>query len=206
LPQVSEIVKSDSAFGKLLIATGFTIMSFMQKSKIFLFLFCFISLFANSSEAQISQAKKSKKFIRPKQVNNQGCTLGSYSTIGNKVVTAHYNCQPTIKTLTLSQTEIYAGCLNKEKMCSNTIQKVDVEVEATDPEHDVLSYIYKVSGGKIIGQDVKAVWRQDTKVVWDLTGINPGTYRISVEVDDGFGVRAKTVTKEIKVIECPNCN
>jgi len=46
---------------------------------------------------------------------------------------------------------------------------VDAEVSVLDPENDVLTFSYKVSGGRIIGTG--------QKVKWDLTGVSPGTYK-----------------------------
>jgi hypothetical protein len=72
---------------------------------------------------------------------------------------------------------------------------IDVATEASDPENDYLTYIYFVSGGRIIGKG--------KNVVWDLSGVEPGTYKITAGVDDGCGICGKTVTKYVTVIECP---
>jgi hypothetical protein len=79
---------------------------------------------------------------------------------------------------------------------------IDVKTVATDPENDPLTYSYVVSGGRIIGEG--------SKVMWDLSGVEPGTYKITAGVDDGCGICGKTVTKVIEVfnvpivdIECP---
>jgi hypothetical protein len=68
---------------------------------------------------------------------------------------------------------------------------ISVSVIARDPENDVLSYNYKVSAGKIIGQG--------SDVEWDLTGVVPGTYSITVGVDDGAGIIGHTITKTVVV-------
>ena len=41
--------------------------------------------------------------------------------------------------------------------------------------------------------------------MWDLSGIKAGIYITNAGVDDGIGVFGKGVTKEIKVIECADC-
>ena len=41
--------------------------------------------------------------------------------------------------------------------------------------------------------------------MWDLSGIKAGIYITNAGVDDGIGVFGKEVTKEIKVIECADC-
>lgn len=74
---------------------------------------------------------------------------------------------------------------------------VGVRTTAVDPENDVLTYNYTTSGGRIVGQGAN--------VTWDLSGVRPGTYTITVGVDDGCGVCGKTETKTIEVTECPNC-
>jgi hypothetical protein len=69
-----------------------------------------------------------------------------------------------------------------------------VTTTAVDPENDVLTYNYTVSGGRIVGQGAN--------VSWDLTGAQPGTYTITAGVDDGCGVCGKTQTRTITVTEC----
>lgn len=59
-------------------------------------------------------------------------------------------------------------------------------------------YDYKVSGGKIIGQGAN--------VVWDLSGVKPGTYTITAAVDDGCGLCGKSIIRTVVVKECPNCS
>ncbi|MCS6874924.1 MAG: hypothetical protein NZM17_09640 [Pyrinomonadaceae bacterium] len=73
-------------------------------------------------------------------------------------------------------------------------QTVSVRTTAVDPENDVLTYNYTVSGGRIVGQGAN--------VTWDLTGVRPGTYTITVGVDDGCGVCGKTQTRTVEVREC----
>jgi hypothetical protein len=192
--------RSGEKIGKILIIFNSTMRRSMQKIKVYLILLGFTVLFSSSSLAQTSKPKKikSEKSIKLRSVDSRGCRLASYSKIGNKIVTAHYNCDANVKTFTLSQTEIYAECLNKEKVCLNFTQKIDVLVEAIDSENDVMTYNYVVKTGKIIGQG--------RKVVWDLSGVKPGTYTIRAWVDDGCGDCGKSITKEIKIVECPNCN
>lgn len=105
---------------------------------------------------------------------------------------------PSVKNLTLSQIEVIATCSTNNNACSDNAQSIEISTESSDPEDNVLTYVYQVSGGKIIGKGAK--------VVWDLSGVKPGTYTIIAAMDDGCGGCGKTVTKEIKVIECPNCN
>lgn len=77
--------------------------------------------------------------------------------------------------------------------CSDN-QTVNVTTTAVDPENDVLTYNYTVSGGRITGSGAN--------VTWDLTGVNPGTYTITSGVDDGCGVCGTTKTETITVEKC----
>lgn len=83
--------------------------------------------------------------------------------------------------LTLSVTEIGAS----------SSRTISVTTDATDPENDVLTYGYTISAGQIRGQGAK--------VIWDLTGVAPGTYTITAGVDDGCGFCGSTVTKTVAV-------
>jgi hypothetical protein len=112
------------------------------------------------------------------------------------------NDRPIINNVTFSQGEIMAICLmpksSGDKSCSDLTQSIEISTEAIDPENDTLLYVYKISGGKIIGEGAK--------VIWNLSGVKPGIYTIIVGADDGGGLYDNVVKKEIKVVECPNCN
>jgi hypothetical protein len=71
---------------------------------------------------------------------------------------------------------------------------VTVTTTAVDPENDVLTYNYTVSGGRVVGTGAN--------VSWDLTGAAPGTYTVTAGVDDGCGVCGQTQTKTITVRTC----
>lgn len=104
--------------------------------------------------------------------------------------------------LTLNRTEITTDCSSldstQNRGCSDDIKQVAIFTKAVDPENDVLTYNYEISGGKIIGQGAN--------VVWDLSGVKPGTYTIKAGVDDGCGICGKTITKTVVVNECSNCS
>ena len=74
---------------------------------------------------------------------------------------------------------------------------ISVSTKASDPENDVLTYNYTVSGGRVVGNSAN--------VQWDLSNAQVGTYTITTGVDDGCGVCGKTNTQTIKVQECPDC-
>lgn len=116
---------------------------------------------------------------------------------GKKRKTPALCLTPNVEEVTLSRTEIVAVCANSDNSCAEP-PLIEVFTKAVDPENDVLTYNYTISGGQITGTG--------EKVIWDLSGLKPGTYTITAGVDDGCGVCGKTDTKEVKVIECPNCN
>lgn len=104
----------------------------------------------------------------------------------------------SVSNLTLSADELVIcpdGADNKK--CSDKKMEISVDTEANDPEGDVLTYHYNISGGRIIGEGAK--------VVWDLSGVEPGTYTITAGVDDGCGICGTTVTKTVAVKECSDC-
>lgn len=101
-----------------------------------------------------------------------------------------------VTNLTLSRNEIVASCATGKDFCSGS-KGIGIYTQAIDPEGDVLTYVYSVSGGKIIGQG--------DKVVWDLSGEKPGTYTITAGVEDSCGVCGRTMTKTATVVECSDC-
>ena len=112
----------------------------------------------------------------------------------------HYINRPAnVTDLILDVDEITVGCINpaKKEKCADSETKISVNTKAIDPENDVLTYNYIISAGKIIGTG--------TDVVWDLWGVQPGTYTITAGVDDGCGVCGLTVTKTVVVKKCPDC-
>ena len=117
----------------------------------------------------------------------------------DRVYSATGHLVPNVVDLILSATEIAADCNHsaQNKSCSGEAKEISVEAVANDPEDDVLTYNYTVTGGRIVGKG--------SKVVWDLTGVKPGTYTITAGVDDGCGVCGMTQTKEVVVRECSDC-
>jgi hypothetical protein len=75
--------------------------------------------------------------------------------------------------------------------CTSTGSTVQLAANATDPDGDTLLYTWSTTGGRITGDGAN--------VTWDLSGVQPGTYTASVDVDDGCGCIAfssTTVTVE----------
>ncbi|MBK8464427.1 MAG: hypothetical protein IPL32_01220 [Chloracidobacterium sp.] len=114
--------------------------------------------------------------------------------------TAEVNKPASVDSVSLSDTVITlpcpAGTKSRSGSCNDN-KTVSVSTKASDPENDVLTYNYTVSGGRVIGSG--------SNVQWDLSTAQPGTYTITTGVDDGCGVCGKTNTQTIKVEECPDC-
>ncbi len=89
-----------------------------------------------------------------------------------------YNLPAHVRNVTLTQ-------------IPDELRKFDVLVDALDPEIDVLMYNYQITGGRIIGVG--------HRVVWDLTDVNPGTYKITAGVDDGCGICGQYITKTVVI-------
>jgi hypothetical protein len=70
---------------------------------------------------------------------------------------------------------------------------ITLNANASDPDGDQLLYSYNVSGGRINGTG--------GSVSWDLSGASPGTYSVTVQVDDGHGC-VTTQSKDITVEAC----
>jgi hypothetical protein len=106
--------------------------------------------------------------------------------------------QPPTVTLTSSSATIITPCPpgTSSSTCTPTNSSVQLTANATDPDGDTLLYTWTTTGGRISGDG--------PNVTWDLTGVTPGTYTASVEVDDGCGCVAFTSTT-VTVSECTNC-
>ncbi|HZT60079.1 MAG TPA: PKD domain-containing protein, partial [Pyrinomonadaceae bacterium] len=73
--------------------------------------------------------------------------------------------------------------------CTAGAATVAMSAQASDPDGDTLLYTWSTTGGRVTGDGPNATL--------DLAGVTPGTYTVTVEVDDGCGCVAfdsKTVT------------
>ena len=106
-----------------------------------------------------------------------------------------------VDSVTLSSREIVIPCppgtkpREGESCPEGTTITVASRASSNDPT-DVLTYSYTVSGGRIVGSGAN--------VTWDLSGVRPGTYTITVGADNGCGVCGTTKTETITVRDC-NC-
>lgn len=151
--------------------------------------------FAEGGNEQYGSSKLTSKNEFPKIFRPVGNFFKRL--FGKKRKNPDENYYASVKDITLSRTEIKTNCSNGNTSCSDKIQTIEVATEAPNPGNDFYFYSYKVSGGKIVGQG--------SKVIWDLSGVKPGTYTITAAVDNGCNFCGKTITKEVKVIECPDC-
>lgn len=110
------------------------------------------------------------------------------------------NTDPNVDSVELDKTEIYLHCAPGITPRGGTCPEgrvVNIVTKASDADNDILLYEYTVTGGRIEGQGAH--------VKWDLSGVRPGTYKITVGANDGCGVCGKTITREVVVRECVFC-
>jgi hypothetical protein len=79
-------------------------------------------------------------------------------------------------------------------LCGGRGTNVKLSARASDPDGDALLYTYSTTGGRVTGDG--------PEVTLDLTGVTPGVYAVTVEVDDGIGGTAND-TANVTVEYCP---
>ena len=105
-----------------------------------------------------------------------------------------------VTALAVSDSNVTLGCppgtRAAEGQTCDESTTVSITTTALDPENDILTYNYTVSGGRIVGSGAN--------VSWDLSGLPAGTYTITAGVDDGCGLCGQTQTQTVTVAPC-NC-
>jgi hypothetical protein len=81
---------------------------------------------------------------------------------------------------------------NAQTVCAG--DKVQLSATASDPDGDTLLYSWTSTGGRIVGDG--------SGTTFDTTGLAPGDYTVTVEVNDGCGCVAFD-SKTIRVTACP---
>jgi len=103
------------------------------------------------------------------------------------------NQPPVVNSFTANPSSVVV-CPRDPSQAVPTNSQVQLTTNASDPDGDTLLYTYSVTGGRIVGEG--------PNVSWDLSGVQPGTYTSTVEVDDGCGCVAFSSTT-VNVTECP---
>ncbi len=111
------------------------------------------------------------------------------------------NQAPVISSFAASTSTITMPCRegyhSSSGACPTTATtSVGLTTTATDPDGDTLLYTYSTTGGRITGEGAT--------VTRDLSGLAPGTYTASVEVDDGCGCISFSSTT-VTIAECGDC-
>jgi len=111
------------------------------------------------------------------------------------------NQAPVISSFAASTSTITMPCPpdthSSSGACPTTATtSVGLTTTATDPDGDTLLYTYSTTGGRITGDGAN--------VNWDLSGLGPGTYTASVEVDDGCGCVSFSSTT-VTIANCNDC-
>jgi hypothetical protein len=131
--------------------------------------------------------------------------FGFQVTIGrrNARSTPDINRAPVVNSISVSERRVTIPCPpgvrpRPGSNCTDDMT-VNVSTSATDPDGDVITYSYTVSGGRVVGSGAN--------VGWDLTGVQPGTYTITVGAADGCGIcnPTKTETVVVERCECIDC-
>jgi|GEM_PF-1926661 len=108
------------------------------------------------------------------------------------------NRPPVISAFSLSTNLVTLNCPKpKESSGCKDATEVQVHVDASDSEGDLLRYKWKVTGGKVVGKG--------PTVVWNLAGVRPGKYTITIKVDDGQSDLVATQSRTVVVIACVDC-
>ncbi len=90
---------------------------------------------------------------------------------------------------------VTANCsADKTSVVEGSGDIVAISVQAVDPRGHTLNYAWSATGGKVDGTGPSAHW--------DSSGVGPGTYTVSVKVDDGVGNTA-SCSEDIAVTPKP---
>lgn len=108
-------------------------------------------------------------------------------------------CEPPVLRLSAPTRVVMLGCDNGQTLGTPTASQVQLNALADDPQNNSLRYQYSTVGGRIVGDGAN--------VMWDLSGVQPGTYTATVEVDNNCGCTAFASTSVVvRKLECaPPC-
>jgi len=141
----------------------------------------------------VRQFNSDKEWFQDKSERWFITRLKERSSGGGERVFANVN-ELTLNRNDVTECPAVASSKNGKDCSEDTKIAVYSKASSSDSMED-LFYNYSVSGGRIIGQGAN--------VFWDLSGVAPGKYTITVGVDNGCGVCGSTKTQEIIVKELP---
>src|ERR1043165_458925 len=95
---------------------------------------------------------------------------------------------PSITVCPVSKHPINASC--------SSSSEVTLAADAGGAENNVLRFAWAVTAGRLRGEG--------SKVIWDLTGVQEGTYTATVEVDD-VNQHTASATTSVAVAPCSEC-
>jgi outer membrane protein OmpA-like peptidoglycan-associated protein len=104
------------------------------------------------------------------------------------------NQPPTVSLAVGSVTPGQSDLLRETATTVCAGDRVALNATASDPDGDTLLYSWNATGGRIVGDGANTSF--------DTTGLAPGEYTITVQVDDGCGCVAFD-SKTIRVTNCP---
>ena len=107
--------------------------------------------------------------------------------------------QPPTVSVSSSSATITLPCppgTSSPSCTASASRTVDLTADARDPDNDTLLYTWSVTGGRLTGEG--------RGVSWDLSGVNPGTYTATVDVNDGNGHTVNGSTT-VTVADCTGC-
>ena len=106
---------------------------------------------------------------------------------------------PPSVSLSASASAITLSCpegMASSNCTPSSSREVQLTAASSDPDNDTLLHTWSVTGGRISGEG--------RTVSWDLSGVNPGTYTATVEVNDGNTHTANSSTT-VTVANCSDC-
>ena len=110
------------------------------------------------------------------------------------------NVPPVLSSVSASSTSITTPCpegTTSDTCTPSASRSVELTANATDADNDTLLYTWSVTGGKLSGEG--------KTVTWDLSGVQPGTYTATVEVNDGNPGHTVRGSATVTVAECTGC-
>lgn len=107
--------------------------------------------------------------------------------------------QPPTVSVSSSSSSITLPCpegTSSATCTPSSSREVTLTADSRDPDNDTLLHTWTVTGGRITGEG--------RSVTWDLSGVNPGSYTASVEVNDG-NQHTANATATVTVAACTDC-